>query len=155
FGFLYGFSAVGIGSAGVEIGIDLIFGIALMQGSDLARKILMWLAVVSTAFMLLSLVGLSFVGFGHLWPMFLSWTVESIGVLLLTLTPEPRREVALGSLAMMGVGWLGSVAAVMWLVGSVDVATTARIMRWSLGPRTIENADAGFSLRLPRTWVAM
>src|SRR5262249_56603806 len=68
---------------------------------------------------------------------------------------EQSRAVVFGALAMVLVGWAGSVAASIAFAGAVDVATLKVIREWSSPQRTFEDAEAGITVKVPAQWVLL
>src|SRR5262249_50818161 len=65
---------------------------------------------------------------------------------------EQSRAVVFGALAMVLVGWAGSVAASIAFAGAVDLATLKVIREWSSPQRTFEDAEAGITVKVPAQW---
>jgi hypothetical protein len=134
---------------------DVLLGVAMLQGSNAARKVVLWLTGLSAA-LLLAVLGLLVAGgFGQIWPIGVAPLVLLLGVFVLNVSAEQSRAVVIGSLALIVVGWVGSVAASVLFAGTVDFSTMQLIREWSAPERTFENAEAGISMRIPPTWVAL
>ena len=134
---------------------DALLGVAMLQGSNAARKVVLWLTGLSLLAVLAALGLVVMGGFGHIWPIAAGALLLLLGVFVLNLSPEQSRAVVIGSLALIVVGWVGSVAASVVLAGTVDLSTMQLIRQWSAPDRSYENAEAGLSVRIPPTWVAL
>lgn len=144
----------GTGTAGFAA-FDALLGIAMLQGSDTARKVVLWLTGFAAVGMLL-LLGLLFAaGFSHLWPVFATSLATLVGVFLLNASTEHRRGVVIAALLLVVVGWVGSVVASIALAGTVDLASMKTIRDWSSPQRSFENAEAGIALKVPAQWVVL
>jgi hypothetical protein len=142
------------GAAGFAF-FDALLGIAMLQGSNTARKVVLWLTGFAGVAML-GLLGLLFAaGFSHLWPVFATSLATVVGVFILNVSTEHRRGVVIAALFLVVVGWVGSVVASIALAGTVDLASMKTIRDWSSSVRSFEDAEAGIALKVPAQWVVL
>lgn len=141
-------------TAGAAV-FDALLGVAMLQGSNAARKVVLFLTGLATL-ALLGLMALLLVGgYGHLWPVLAASLLTVVGVFVLNLFSEQSRAMVFGALAMVLVGWVGSIAASIALAGAVDLASLKAIREWSSPQRTFEDAEAGITMKVPAHWVLL
>jgi hypothetical protein len=132
---------------------EAALGVAMLQGSEAARKIVLVLTFLGALAAGLLLLGLSLTDFWHLWPILASALAATVGVFLLTLWREASvPALALGVTLVVG-GWIGSVVSSIALVGAVDIGTIRMIREWSAPERTLKADDV--EMKVPPRWVAL
>jgi hypothetical protein len=134
---------------------DVVLGVAMLQGSNGARKVVLWLTALS-AIAIAALMALLFAaGFGNLWPATAPALLVVAGVFLLNVSTEPKRGFVAGALALILVGWVGSVAGTIFLAGSLDLATLKTVNDWASSQRSYEDPEAGVAIKVPASWVML
>jgi hypothetical protein len=132
---------------------DALLGVAMLQGSEVARKVVLVLSILATLFMGLGLLGLSYIGFTHLWPIAASGLATGLGLCFMAWARRGSViRVALGLLLLIG-GWVGSVVSAIVLIGVVDLGTIKMIRQWSAPERTFTTSE--LDLKLPPGWVTL
>ena len=132
---------------------DALLGVAMLQGSEVARKVVLVLSILASLFMALGLLGLSYIGFMHLWPIVASGLASGLGLCFMAWARRGSViRVALGLLLLVG-GWIGSVVSAIVLIGVVDLATIKMIRQWSAPERTFTTSE--LDLKLPPGWVML
>jgi hypothetical protein len=134
---------------------DALLGVAMLQGSDTARKVVLWLTGLATTALAVAIVGLYLGGFGHLWPILASAAASTVGIFTLNFSREPRLKALVVALSLVGAGWIGSVLSSLFLVGTLDLSTLNMIREWSSTERTFEDQDAGLRMKVPTRWVVL
>lgn len=134
---------------------EVLLGVGMLQGSNAARKVVLFLSGLSGVALLLLLAALFAAGFSRIWPIPATALAMMVGVFILNLSTEQRRSVVIGALGLILLGWAGSILASIQLVGSVDLADIQAIRQWSLPQRSFEDAEAGVSMRVPPRWVVL
>jgi hypothetical protein len=134
---------------------DASLGVAMLQGSEAARKVVLVITGVATIAILAGIGTLVAGGFGHLWPMLGASAAATIGIFLLVLFRDPGIGMKVVSLALVGVGWIGSTLASIFLVGTLDFSTLKVLRAWSSPDRSFESAADGIEMQIPTRWVIM
>jgi len=132
---------------------EALLGVAMLQGSELARRFVLVISALVTLVLVVGLVGLSYTDFWHLWPLPAAALAAIVGIFLLNWSRETGAlRIALG-IILVAAGWIGSVVSAIVLVGSVDIATIKLIREWSSPDRTFKADDV--ELSVPAPWVAL
>src|SRR5262245_23205132 len=132
---------------------EALLGVAMLQGSEAARKIVLVLTFLGALAPGLLLFGLSLTDFWSLWPILASALAAMVGVFLLTLWREASvPALALGVTLVLG-GWIGSVVSSIMLVGSLDIGTIRMLREWSAPERTLKADEV--EMKVPLRWVAL
>jgi hypothetical protein len=141
----------------VTAGVSALLGLALLQGSDGARKTALWLTGIGIVALL------ALIPFGYLAVpeagssiaiVAAGGLVSAIGLAgLLVGTPSPGRIVLCG-LAVVA-GSVGSVAGEIWLVKRVERELRTLLAEWSTPERKIHDEPAGLDIDLPDGWVQL
>jgi hypothetical protein len=132
---------------------EALLGVAMLQGSELARRFVLVISALVTLVLVVGLVGLSYTDFWHLWPLPAAALAAIVGIFLLNWSRETGAlRIALG-IILVAAGWIGSVVSAIVLVGSVDIATIKLIREWSSPERTFKSEDVELSVATP--WVAL
>jgi hypothetical protein len=134
---------------------NALLGVSLLQGSEAARKVVLAITGLATILFVVGIAGLVVGGFANLWPVLGASAAATIGIFLLVLFREPGTGLKVVSLALVGVGWIGSTLASILLVGTLDFSTLKMIRDWGSPDRTFESAADGIELKVPPRWVAM
>jgi hypothetical protein len=133
----------------------VVLGIAMLQGSEAARKTVLVITFLAMLLIGGAIAGLFAAGFGHLWPILAASAAATVGIFLLVLSRQPSLTYVSVSLVAIVAGWAGSVLAAILLAGTLDFTTLRLIREWSSPERSFANADAGLDLRVPPRWVAL
>lgn len=135
-----------------SVGLQILLGVALLQGSEGARRFVLWTAgigmlVVLGAFPLLHQGGV-------LWAMLLA-TLVPLAALVALLAGRPARVRTAFSLAMVVVGLLGGLALEVWIVRRPIAQMRREISEWASTEREFRDDRLGVQLALPGTWVRL
>jgi hypothetical protein len=134
-------------------GLQVALAVALLQGSEAARKFCMWVAGLG------ALVALTFTAFlarlPNSWIIGLSWSLAASGLFALLLGRRvPRVRAIVASVAVLS-GWVGAALGVLLVFGKTDAELLDEIKTWTAADRTFSDEAAGVSLALPNGWVAL
>lgn len=130
-------------------------GIAMLQGSEGARKAVLVLMGIAILGLGAGVIGLFAAGFGHLWPVLGAAGASAAGIFILNLSREPRLPVLVGALSLVALGWVGSIVSSVVLAGTLDLGSVMMIREWSSPARTFAEEEAGVLIKLPARWVAL
>jgi len=141
----------------VTAGIAALLGLALVQGSDGARKTAAWL----TGLGIVALIALIPIGYVAAPEAGLSIAIVAGGGLLAAVAlvgllvgaPSTTRTV-LCAFAFLA-GSIGSVAVEMWLVKRGKRDLRALLIEWSTPERVLHDEPAGLDIKLPEGWVQL
>jgi hypothetical protein len=134
---------------------DALLGLAMLQGSEAARKAVLWITAFAAGALGLGIGGLFAQGFGHLWPVLGCASAIAVGVFALNFSREPRLPVVAAALSLVVVGFVGSVLATIFLAGTLDLATLNLIRQWSSPDRSFLEQEADLEIKAPPGWVML
>ena len=133
--------------------MQLLLGVALVQGSDAARKFVLGCAAVA-AILATEFVSV-FARDPALWVLGAVVMVSGAAIvgLLFGDSPSPARMwVAVGAIA---VSWAVGLTSPLWAGRFEDHESETEIARWEPPERTFQDKALGVSLRIPPDWVML
>jgi hypothetical protein len=145
-------------SFGKELGWAAFFGllgIAMLQGSEVARKVVLGALVLAVGAVSVLLGWLVQVGFGHLWPIMGASLCALVGIFALVVRRDPPLPQVGAAVSLVAAGWIGSVLSTILLVGAPDLRTIRMIREWSAPTRSHDDQAAGISMRVPPGWIVL
>jgi hypothetical protein len=143
-------------SPGTTLGgaaFDVTLGLAMLQGSDAARKVVLFLTGAAVLAFAVGILGLSATGFGHLWPILAASLAATLGVFILNWDSEASMPRLATGLILVAAGWIGGLVSSILLVGAPDLETIQTIRKWSSPDRAVKAAE--LEVRVPPRWVAL
>lgn len=132
--------------------LQALLGAALLQGSDGARKFAIGVMVVGVLALFgvgtLLVLGsvrawLVVAGFALLW---------SAGMLTLLMGEEPPAARVRAGIAIVIVGWVGSLASEVWFLRLPDLRLWDRLEETAFPHRVVDDSAEGIVLKLPECW---
>jgi hypothetical protein len=138
-----------------EAGLTALLGLALMQSSPGARKVVLWLGGLGLlAFVGLGAMALGVPKYAPLLP-FAGCGVASVVALfgMLVGRPGTARVAAWAVVFVLAVG--GSLFAEVWALKGAEREMRAAIAEWSAPEREFSDPAAGLRLKVPEGWVVL
>jgi len=138
-------------------GLSALLGLALLQGSDGARKAALWLIGIGIV-ALLALIPIGYLAAPEAGTSIAmvagGGLLSALGLVGLLVGSPSAGRVVLCALAVV-VGSVGSVAGEIWLVKRVERELRTLLAEWSTTERKIHDEPAGLDITLPDGWVQL
>jgi hypothetical protein len=138
-----------------EAGLTALLGLALLQSSEGARKVVLWLSALGLlGFTVMACVAVGLPAYGALLPLAACGIAAGIAVFGMLLgQPSMPRVIAFGLMFILSV--VGNLVAEVWVIRGAEREIRATIAEWTAPEREFSDPAAGLRLKVPEGWVVL
>lgn len=135
------------------MGLQLLLGVALIQGSEGARKFILWCSglamVAATLFVALFARNPAF------WIVSAIVMISSAAIFGLLFGESPSRARMWVGVSAIAMSWVVGLTTPLWIGRLENHEADPEIVHWAAPQRTFEDRGLGVAIRIPADWVML